>query len=222
VEHKSFPAGMKINRRSTADELAEMLRQLILNGEMAPGVPLRESALAQAVGVSRNTLRESCFTLVAEGLIRHVPHHGFFVVKLTPEDVADIYKARRLLELAALEVLSPDDGVERLEAALGHLRRAAADNDPADVYEGDLEIHRALVSALGSARLDNFVAGLQAELRLATILLDRQADFDELVTEHERFVAMVQAGDKDGARAFLREHLDTAEQQLVATVSAQP
>lgn len=215
-----YLADVKINRRSTVDELAETLRDRILRGEIPPGAPLRESTIAQAIGVSRNTVRETFFALVAEGLIRHVPHHGFSVVKLAPEDVADLYRARRVLELAALEALSPDsDRLKGVESALDHLRRAAAANDTTDAYQSDLEIHQALVATLGSPRLDAVFTGILTELRLAIIVEDTLGDFPELVAEHEQLVGLVRAGDKAGASTLLKNHLDDAERLLVAAVA---
>jgi len=221
VEDETFLADVKIRRRSTVDELAETLRDRILGGEVPPGAPLRESNMAQVIGVSRNTVREAFFALVAEGLIQHIPHHGFSVVKLSPEDVADLYRARRVLELAALETLSPDDSddLKNVEAALEHLRRAAAENDTADAYQADLEIHRALVAALGSPRLDAVFAGVLTELRLAIILMDTLSDFPELVAEHEQLVKLIRVGDQAGASTLLKKHLDDAELLLVAAVA---
>ena len=222
MEHETFLADVSISRRSTVDALAETLRERILGGELPPGAPLRESSIAQAIGVSRNTVRETVFSLVAEGLLRHVPHHGFSVVKLSPEDVADLYSARRVLELAALEALSPDDSdrLAAVDSALDHLRRAAAENDTTDAYQADLEIHQALVAALGSPRLDAIFEGVLTELRLAIILMDTLSDFPELVAEHEHLIETIRAGDKTAASALLRKHLDDAEQLLVAAVAA--
>ena len=126
-----------------------------------------------------------------------------------------------MLELAALEALSPDDSerLKAVESALDHLRRAAAQNDTTDAYQADLEIHQALVAALGSPRLDAVFAGVLMELRLAIILMATMSDFPELVAEHEQLVKMIRAGDKAGASALLRKHLDEAERLLVAAVA---
>jgi DNA-binding GntR family transcriptional regulator len=126
-----------------------------------------------------------------------------------------------VLELAALEALSGDDSdrLEGVESALDHLRRAAAENDTTDAYQADLEIHRALVAALGSPRLDAVFAGILTELRLAIILMDTLSDFPELVAEHEQLVELIRAGNKTGATALLKKHLEDAERLLVAAVA---
>jgi DNA-binding GntR family transcriptional regulator len=221
MEPENFLTDVKISRRSTVDQLADTLRHRILDGQIPPGTPLRESSFAQVVGVSRNTVRETFFVLVAEGLIRHVPHQGFSVVKLSADDVTDLYTARKVLELAALEALSPPvpGALADVEGALDRLRQAAAEDDAAAAYEADLEIHRALVAALGSPRLDAVFAGILTELRLAIIVMDTLSDFPELVAEHEQLVELIRAGDRRGASALLKKHLEDAERLLVAAVA---
>ena len=100
-------AALRITRQSTADQVAALLRERIVRGELQPGTPLREVPLAASIGISRNTMREAIRGLVHEGLVRHNVHRGVTVTKLTENDVADIYRVRRLLECAAVEKSTP-------------------------------------------------------------------------------------------------------------------
>jgi DNA-binding GntR family transcriptional regulator len=86
-------------------------------------------------------------------------------------------------------------------------------------YQADLEIHRALVAALGSRGLDAVFAGILTELRLAILVEDTLSDFPELVAEHERLVDLIRAGDTAGASTLLKQHLDDAERLLVPAVA---
>ena len=49
---------MTIERTSTSDKVAEVLRDRIMRGDIAPGTALSEVTLASNMGVSRNTVRE--------------------------------------------------------------------------------------------------------------------------------------------------------------------
>src|SRR5262249_43322057 len=91
-------AGLAIQKTSTADQVAGLLRERILRGELRPGTPLREVLLAGSIGVSRNTLREALRILIQEGLVLHTVHRGITVMELSREAVADIYRVRRILE----------------------------------------------------------------------------------------------------------------------------
>ncbi len=131
----------------TAGALAySVLRQAILTGVLEPGEPLRQDALAEALGVSRIPVRSALFRLESDGLIRLRPHRGAVVSVLTGEQVREIYAIRILLESEAMrqaglrrrvtgrhepghaEVLDyarrrdPDGAVEWLRA---HLQRVA-------------------------------------------------------------------------------------------------
>ena len=100
-------SGLSIQRVSTADQVAGLMRERILRGELKPGASLREVVIAAAIGVSRNTLREGLRILIQEGLVRHTVHRGITVTQLSSESASDIYGIRRLLEVAAIETSQP-------------------------------------------------------------------------------------------------------------------
>jgi DNA-binding transcriptional regulator YhcF (GntR family) len=98
-------ASLEIKKASTAEQVAEALRAMILSGQVAQGRPLREVALAERIGVSRNTMREAIRILAREGLVAHELHKGAVVTTLAERDVEDIFRVRRALELAAVHAL---------------------------------------------------------------------------------------------------------------------
>jgi DNA-binding GntR family transcriptional regulator len=145
------------------------LRRRILAGEVRPGWPLREVALAAELGVSRNTLREVLLVLASEGLVQHVPHHGARVVPLGVRDARDIYLVRQLIESAAVEraATRPQEASEYLSAAVGRLEAAAAAHDLDQLVEADLGFHRSLAAVLESDRLSAVFRRIETQLLLA-------------------------------------------------------
>src|SRR5229473_6582660 len=91
-----------IDRVSVADQVATVLRQRILDGELRPGTSLQEVPLASALGVSRNTMREAMRILSLEGLLKRNLHRGVTVSQLSVRDVQEIYQLRRMLEIPAV------------------------------------------------------------------------------------------------------------------------
>ncbi|HSG98684.1 MAG TPA: GntR family transcriptional regulator, partial [candidate division Zixibacteria bacterium] len=71
------------NRNNISADLADTLRELIVNGALRPGERINEARLAESLGVSRTPLRESLMTLCAEGAAQAIPRRGFFVRELT-------------------------------------------------------------------------------------------------------------------------------------------
>jgi GntR family transcriptional regulator of vanillate catabolism len=59
------------------------IREMILQGELAPGQRVREVELASKLGVSRTPVRESLPILAQEGVLTHLDTRGFVVRAFT-------------------------------------------------------------------------------------------------------------------------------------------
>jgi DNA-binding GntR family transcriptional regulator len=203
------------------------LRRRILAGEVRPGRPLREVALAAELSVSRNTLREILLVLASEGLVQHVPHHGARVVQLGVRDARDIYLVRRVIESAAVERAAsrPLEASEYLSAAVGRLEDAAAAHDLDQLVEADLGFHRSLAAVLESDRLSGLFRTIETQLRLAfsiVALADREYEQPEpLVDEHRELHRLITGGDVNQAKEALHTHLVKYETRLVAVLRDQ-
>ena len=89
---------MDASEKSLIDSLVSRLEALILSGELPPGAPLREHALAKALGVSRGPLREAIRTLEGRRLLQRIPNSGVRVIELSVEDVEQLLAMREALE----------------------------------------------------------------------------------------------------------------------------
>jgi DNA-binding GntR family transcriptional regulator len=200
------------------------LRRRILSGELAPGRPLREVALAGELEVSRNTLREILLVLGSEGLVRHAPNRSASVVELGVRDARDIYLVRRLVEVAAIEraASDPKPNLQPLSDALERLEGAARARDLERLVDTDLAFHRSLAALLGSERLSALFHAIETQLRLAFSIVafaDREYEQPEpLVAEHRHLYDLARRGHVDRAKQALVEHLATYESRLVTVL----
>jgi DNA-binding GntR family transcriptional regulator len=102
--------------RNRQDELVELVRNRILAGTAAPGLPIRQDALAAELGVSKIPLREALTRLEQEGLIRSEANRGFFVRSLSAAEAEEVYDLRLKLEpeAVALAAARADDNERRI------------------------------------------------------------------------------------------------------------
>jgi DNA-binding GntR family transcriptional regulator len=216
-------SGFSIQRVSTADQVAGLMRERILRGELKPGTSLREVAIAAAIGVSRNTLREGLRILIQEGLVRHTVHRGITVTQLSAESASDIYGVRRLLEVAAIETRHPTpQRLEVLAAAVDRLETAAEQHDWPTLVEADMQFHCALVSFLGSDRLNGFFRNLLSELRVGLVAVDRaSSDLHQMSGEHRKFYRLLKAGKRKECARALEAHLAEAERLFKAVIGSE-
>lgn len=212
-----------LERASTAQKVADMLRERVLDGELAPGLRLSEEAIGGALGVSRNTLREAFRLLTRDRLLVHEHSRGVFVRRPTGEDVRDLYAARRVIECGALRRWNDVSEVLR-EAARAPVRQAvsrAEKNDWTRAGQANIQFHRAIVRLAGSERLNEESDRLFAELMLAFNVAQEINDFYQAyVPWNRRIVELLNDGRVDEAVEQLTEYLDAAEQDLVARLEA--
>ncbi|QWS33715.1 GntR family transcriptional regulator [Curtobacterium aetherium] len=206
---------------SGAESTAARLRAAIADGGHAPGTQLSEERLSDELGVSRNTLREAFRLLARDRLVEHVFNRGVFVRRLSADDVADLYAARRVLEQAGLLACTPESPA--LAAAAGAVvdaRAAAVAGDWRAVGTADIRFHTELVRAVPSERLQGLMDSLLAEMRLAFLTTDDPAAFHAgFVDRNEAIVSALRAGDRPAASALLADYLDDAERTLRTTAT---
>jgi DNA-binding GntR family transcriptional regulator len=205
---------------STVDRAVDELRRALFAGELAPGTPLREVPLSEAMGVARSTIREALGVLVSDGMAVRVTHKGVAVKRLSADDIGDVIRARFVLESAGMRSwasASPEKR-QRLRDALNHyVGIATSTTDPGTLAEAHLGVHRALVGLTGSERLLGAFDSISAEIRLGLAHLDRiRANISDQVVEHTLLIDLLEKATLDEALEELRRHLVAAEGSLLS------
>lgn len=207
-----------LGRTSTAERVSDILRSRIADGFFPPGTRLSEDSIGGALGVSRNTLREAFRLLTHERLLVHELNRGVFVRVLTVEDVEDIYRTRRLVECAVVRGLgAPPYGLDRLAEAVAEGQREAREDDWKGVSTANIHFHRELVALAGSARTDELMRSVFAELRLAFHVVDDPRElYEPYLARNLLILRTLQRGEPDEAERLLADYLDDSLRNLVA------
>jgi DNA-binding GntR family transcriptional regulator len=214
-------AAIRVDRSSTAERVADALRDLIISGDLPPGTPLREQQLVGTLDVSRNTLREAFRLLGRERLVVYNLHRGVAVRELDTHDVRDIYRTREPLELMAVEYSAeaPRERLEELLALVEQAERSAEVDDWKQVATLNIVFHQRLVELIGSERISTFFRVIDAELRLAFAAVRHAPDFFRPFIPRNRAIAeLLLAGERAAAGAELKAYLAEAERLLRAGV----
>jgi DNA-binding GntR family transcriptional regulator len=221
-ERQAWPstsAGRVVTARkiTRAEELRLMLADEIVSGQLEPGAPLDETELAHRFRVSRTPVREALRQLVASGLVDARAHRGAVVAHPDPERLAGMFEA-----MAELEALCAGMAAERMSVSERHalqslheqLRAISYLGDPQRFHEVNEAFHNAIYAGAHNAYL--------AELALATrkrVQPFRRAQFRNIGrlakshAEHDRVVLAILQGDRQGATAAMRGHIDTVRQE---------
>ncbi|ACS79448.1 GntR family transcriptional regulator [Maridesulfovibrio salexigens] len=143
-----------IKKLTYSEQVAEYIKQSILEGELSPGDQVKEVLLAEKLGISRAPIREALQILAREGLIKSEPQKGKHVSALTAKQIMDSYFTGGVLEAAAVTQALPlytDEDISNLEQIVEQMREVAeSGKDHESLTKLDTTFHNILFS-----RIDN-------------------------------------------------------------------
>lgn len=213
-------------RLRVAEEAAAIIGEHILRGDYGLGSRLTEAKNAQALHISRNTLREAFRILASEGLVRLEPHRGARVTRLKRDDVREIFCVRRALELRAIEESreAPPERLADLRQALEGICDLAEGGSWFEKAAADVEFHRSLVALIGSAKL-NSMYGQIGPLSQLLMVFGYQAqpnsyfqDFLSWIDEHQEIYELVAQERVGEGKARLERNLAQNEAYALSLV----
>lgn len=206
-----LPAPLRV--RSVVGLAYDEIRAMIVDGRLAAGVRVGQAELADALGISRGSVREALRRLAGDGLVEFEVNRGFFVAGVGLDGVLQRLEVRLLLEPGIARLAAErrtDDDLDALRAAIDGERKARS---PVAAHDATRSFHVALIRATGNGALLKIFDGLWIEdvgRRLIASRSSQAAWRSSDADEHERILAAVAAGDGEAAERAMREHVHSA------------
>ena len=213
-----------IPRAALHEQATQRLRQMLVEGQIAPGAKLNERELCEALNVSRTPLREAIKTLAAEGLVELLPNRGAIAVALSEADVLNTFEV-----MAGLEGMSGELAAQRItESELNEIKAmhfemlaAYTRRDLSAYYRLNAAIHRAINAAARNPVLSAIYTQVNARLQALRFRSNQDGEkWKHAVEEHEQMIAALQAHDPVAMRAVLAVHLDHKREVVMEQLRA--
>jgi DNA-binding GntR family transcriptional regulator len=205
---------------NTSEAVANAVRHMIVDGELAPGERINEVRLSQQLGVSRTPLREALARLAHEGALDAIPRIGHFVRPLTVQELEQVYQIRPLLDPEALRLagLPSNEKLQRLRDLNESIEAA---REPDEVINADDAWHLELVSHCPNRILIDLIRQFMHRTRRYEVALMRErGNVQVATTTHRTIIAALERGDLDAACSALRENLESGKQPIIAWLEA--
>lgn len=212
--------GLRSDGSRTPDAIYEYLRELILDGGIAPQSVISQVKLAEVLGVSRTPLREAMRRLQQEGLIESEHNRRARVISFDPEDLEWVYTNRLLYEPLAVALTVPrmtKEDLAALDKSLADMRRTAERRSYPEWENAHRRFHRTLVVHADAPLLraiDSYAARGDRYRRLYQSTISRAWAVGD--QEHEAIAATCHAGDAQEAVRLLALHFGRTAISLVA------
>lgn len=211
--------------KSLAAQVAQRLREAIIDGEFALGSMIPEESLATSFGVSRTPVREALNLLQLAGLVVIRPQRGSYVFEPSEADIAAICEFRCLLEPRAAELAyqnARDATAAALQAAIDEMEEARAARDAVRYGRADTRLHEAFFEHCGNPYMQ--AAYATAATKIAALRTHLSAPADVLHTagfrQHSELLALFRAGDFAAFENLMRTHVTGTRNSYVASLKA--
>ncbi|NLD20041.1 MAG: GntR family transcriptional regulator [Clostridiales bacterium] len=202
---------------SLAEEVADILRDRIINGEYVMGAKLIENKVAKELRVSRTPVRDAFRQLAKEQLVEYVPNKGCFAKGFSRKDMSDIYAVRKAVEqLAATWAVenADDNKIKALGEHLELMGFYTQQNLYDKLLQANEDFHNMIYHMTGSRFLVQILRSYQDYVHVARKnTLKKEEDLSEIYKEHEGIFNAIKSRDIDAAVKRVGDHLDASNRR---------
>lgn len=219
----------RLRKQATHELVAAVLREAITTGHLKANQPLPQDEIAAQLQVSHIPVREALRQLQSEGLVTYQANRGAAVSALSPDEIAEIYDIRAILETSAIRRAVPRLTEAQLDQASRILDAAEQATDGAAWGSHDVDFHQRIYALSDRPRMDELIAGLLRRVdrywALYGLMLTHRGTFDR---EHREILDALSQRNADLAAERLAAHLAGAaglligELQRVAMAVSEP
>ncbi len=227
MTQKPIFAPFQPESRTLADRVCEQIVTAIVVGEIPPGYKISEPELARTYGISRGPLREAIRRLEGLRLVERKPHVGARVVKLSAEELVEIYRVREALEGMACRQAAenmPQDEINSLRELLDEHERTIDELDGRSYFqkEGDLDFHFRIVAGSKNAKMREILGGeLYHLVRMYRYQFSVSSSRPKrALKEHRQIVDAIDARDPELAEMLMRRHISAARRNIEEKLNA--
>lgn len=202
---------MSVKHIAASDEIAELLRDAIISGELKPRERLIEMDLSARYNVSRTPIREAIRNLEAAGLVKLIPYKGAIVADVDVAEIQSIYEVRATLEGMATRLATPNmtpQLLDALERLVGDMERSAEAEQATEFTRYNDEFHQTIYKHSGNKVL----AGIIDDLLDRSVIFRRAAsrsrqNIANSNRDHREMLEAMRRGDARRAQEVAERHV---------------
>lgn len=214
----------KVVLATLAEQAYRELRLRILSGQLAGGRRLLPEELALDLSISQTPIKEALLRLEADGLVSSPLRKGAVVRRFTAGDVEELYEARMLIELNALDKLfdegrvTPDLLASMRRSLELHALHATSQNldDLTTALAHDREFHQQIMHAAGNSLISDWHQRILGQTH--TVFVYVAGEYADSVDQHRDILNAMMAGDRAQSREALRRHLQRSREKTLSNV----
>jgi len=205
-------------RATLVDQVYKVLRRQILDAELPPGTRLKDSELAESLGISNTPVREALRRLEQTALVETIPRRGTFVKKLSLAEVEGLYEVREALETLAVRLAAEraDDALLNQILQTAQLHIAGVQRGAVSEYlHHDRQFHHLIAEGAGNSVLASMLTSIADRIHI-TRRMDLGQHQDEMAgQEHAEIGQALSHRDGEEAARLMQHHIREHRMRVV-------
>jgi len=201
------------------NSIYQEIKKKIISGEISPGMVLVERDISNKFGLSRTPIREILWNLTSDGLVKKDASGGYFVRKISLDDVINIFQSREAIEgiAARLACAKGDDQFySDLIKIRDVLEKVDIEKNPQEGVKYGENLHDAIIKVANNPFLSEFYKKLSTISALTRNITKRSVEIEKKSLEfHLSIIKALENRDEEQAEYFVREHLRTTCRLLI-------
>lgn len=209
---------------STAD-IYTLLRDEIVQGKLNPGERLVEKNLCERLGASRGYVREALKLLGADGFVKLSHGKGATVVKISPQEVKDLYEVLAVLEAKSVELAAPHldiSDIERLTTINAAMKGCIDSKDRIFArttwQEENFRFHRIFEEKSGNNELRDMLESVRWRAFDFRYVYFFEQHFDLFSSQHTLMIEAIQEKAYAKARRIMEDHVEKASDVVLRSL----
>ena len=214
-----FPTVARPQRLS--EHVYNAISEAIVEGKLPPGERLRETQMAEALGVSRTPVREAFVRLKQQRLLSSDASGAYYVAEWDRQTLWEIGTLRAALESLALSLAKQNLSQEDFEHLEGIIRQMGEmDADPASgdyklMAQFDFQFHTLIWSRTGHDLLEQALENIKPQAHYY-MYLTRQAGQTDYAEQHRALIEFLKQGDRSKVNEIMLDHILPSAEKAIA------
>lgn len=209
------------NRTTMTTYVVTEIRRRILSGDIPPGAKIPAGPLSEELGVSPVPVREALQALQSEGLVKIFGHRGAIAAPASPQELADLYQLREILEPAAVSAVDLtliQERIDTLTDALERLDHALHQGDRDAFRVAHREFHFGIYECTGNEWMVRTIRGLYDNCERYRTAATWRRDPDDAASEHRFMLDALRAAQSDEAAQLTLAHLEVTKGLALSSI----
>ncbi|MDQ0199428.1 GntR family transcriptional regulator [Neobacillus ginsengisoli] len=204
------------------DHAYEMIKKLLMNGDLSPGEFLSEGFLSEQLGMSRTPIRSALQRLEYEGIVRIHPKQGIYICDVSVQQVNEVYEIRMVLETFAIRKLSDSINqhqVKELKEILNQQNEQIKNQDLYLSLKYDTAFHLKIMEFIGNKQMLEMFKSIEEKLSFyGKKVLSKKVDrLKETYEEHLLILTELEKGNTEAAVLHMEEHIQRGRKTLLGS-----